>query len=132
MNGPIGYPKQKLEFPGYWGDWGIKEFCQNDGYATGFATQVEGTDDDETAMNGLYLDCSGGDYITSARGGWGSWNYAQLSNSCVSGYTGAKVRVEGPQVIYTLYAYIYISLVIFISEIRTVFPRIVSVETILF
>ena len=102
MNVPIGYPKHKLEFPGYYGDWGIQQFCQNGGYAVGFATKVEGAqgDGDDTAMNGLKLQCSGGDFIASALQVWGSWNNAW--NSCVSGYTGAKVRVEGPQgVIYT-------------------------------
>ena len=105
MNVPIGYPKHKLEFPGYYGDWGIQQFCQNGGYAVGFATKVEGDqgdgNGDDTAMNGLKLQCSNGDFITSAEQVWGSWNNAW--NSCVSGYTGAKVRVEGQQgVIYTL------------------------------
>jgi hypothetical protein len=95
-----------LAFPGYWGDWGIKQFCQNGGYAVGFATKVEGyqgggNDGDDTAMNGLSLQCSVGDFITSAVQKWGSWNNAW--NSCVSGYTGAKVRVEGQHVvIYTV------------------------------
>ena len=106
MNVPIG-PKQKLKFPGYYGDWGIKQFCQNGGYAVGFATKVEGyqgggNDGDDTAMNGLALKCSGGGYITSAFGGWGSYDLAAWHNSCDSGYTGARVRVEGQQgVIYT-------------------------------
>ena len=103
MNVPIGYPKHKLEFPGYYGDWGIQQFCQNGGYAVGFATKVEGAqgNGDDTAMNGLKLQCSGGDFITSALQVWGSWNHAW--NSCDSGYTGAKVRVEGKGqgVIYT-------------------------------
>ena len=111
--------QQRLEFSGYWGDWGPKQFCQNGGYAIGFATKVEGRqgDGDDTAMNGLKLQCSGRDFITSAVQTWGSWNYAW--NSCRSGYTGAKVAVERPQgVIYTLFTYIYISLVIFIFERR--------------
>ena len=88
-----------LEFPGYWGDWGNREFCQNDEYAVGFATKVEGDqgDEDDTAMNGLKLQCSNGDFITSAEQVWGSWNHT--SNSCFSGYTGAKVRVEEQGVI---------------------------------
>merc|ERR1711892_276721 len=89
--------QQRLEFSGYWGDWGPKQFCQNGGYAIGFATKVEGRqgDGDDTAMNGLKLQCSGRDFITSAVQTWGSWNYAW--NSCRSGYTGAKVAVERPQ-----------------------------------
>ena len=93
--------EQKLDFPGYWGDWGNREFCQKGGYAVGFGTKVEGKGGDDTAMNGLKLQCSDGDFITSAVQKWGSWNNAW--NSCVSGYTGAKVRVEGQQgVIYTV------------------------------
>ena len=103
MNVPIG-PKQKLKFPGYYGDWGIKQFCQNGGYAVGFATKVEeaqGQGQDDTAMNGLKLQCSGGDFITSALHVLGSWDHAW--DSCDSGYTGAKVLVEGKGhgVIYT-------------------------------
>ena len=94
-----------LEFPGYWGDWGNSEFCQNGGYAVGFGTKVEETqgNGDDTAINGLKLQCSGGDSITSALQRWGSWNYAgNAEATCNRGYTGAKVRVQGPQgVIYT-------------------------------
>ena len=97
-----------MEFPGDWGDWGNHEFCRNGGYAVGFATKVEGAQgqgQDNTAMNGLKLQCSGGDSITSAHQVWGSWNYAGNAKvNCNLGYTGAKVRVEGPQgVIYTIY-----------------------------
>ena len=94
-----------MEFPGDWGDWGNHEFCRNGGYAVGFATKVEGAqgDGDDTAMNALALQCSGGGYITSAFGGWGSYDLAAWHNSCDSGYTGAKVQVEGQGhgVIYT-------------------------------
>ena len=100
-----------MEFPGRWGDWGNLEFCTNGGYAVGFATKVEGKQGggDDTAMNGLKLQCSNGDFITSAEQKWGSWSFVAW-NSCPGGYTDAKVRVEAPQgVLYkSLYVHLHI------------------------
>ena len=96
-----------MEFPGYWGVWGSEEFCKNHGYAVGFATKVEGKQGggDDTAMNGLKLQCSDGDFLNSEYfQKWGSWDNAW--NSCPSGFTGANVRIEGKQgVIYTLFTW---------------------------
>jgi len=66
------------------------------GYATKFSLKIEGKQllGDDTAANALCLYCSGGDYICSKIGKYGSWYY---SSECSDGFTDAKVKNYPPK-----------------------------------
>ena len=85
-----------LVYYGYWGSWGSWQTCRDGGYAVSFAQRVERAQggDDDTALNGICLQCSNGGEVCSSYGGWGSWAH---SNKCYPGFKGANFKVEGKQ-----------------------------------
>jgi hypothetical protein len=54
----------------FWGDWGDIHYCPNNGWAVGFALKTESPQGsgDDTALNGISLLCSGGEWISSTEG----------------------------------------------------------------
>jgi hypothetical protein len=54
----------------FWGDWGKVEKCPDGKLAIGFTLKTENWigDEDDTALNGIALRCSGGSWITSSEG----------------------------------------------------------------
>lgn len=54
----------------FWGDWGNAEYCPQGERAIGFKLKTEGPQGsgDDTALNGIALKCSGGQWISSAVG----------------------------------------------------------------
>ena len=55
----------------FWGDWGQVDNCPNGEWAVGFSLKIEtpiGPSDDDTALNGIALKCSGGKWIYSSEG----------------------------------------------------------------
>ncbi|XP_070605818.1 vitelline membrane outer layer protein 1-like [Erythrolamprus reginae] len=82
---------------GAWGSWDELEYC-NRGFANGFSLKVEdhqGSGDD-TALNGIRLNCSDGVNIQSAVGPWGKWTeykYCEQNQYLVS----FSMRVEPAQ-----------------------------------
>lgn len=91
-------------FGGHWGGWGAWERCPEGQMAFQFAKKVEAPqgDGDDTALNGIRLDCSlpmdrsnvAG--IKSSEGPWGGWD---PERGCPDGelITGAALRIEGKQ-----------------------------------
>ncbi|KAK7143012.1 hypothetical protein R3I93_014235 [Phoxinus phoxinus] len=92
---------------GTWGLWGGESMCPAGTYAAGFSLKVEpyGFFDDDTALNGIRLDCVDRSKdssnlhvyasIESDVGGWGKWVRKQ---TCPSGYlTSFQLRVESDQ-----------------------------------
>lgn len=53
-----------------WGEWGPVAYCPNGEAAVAFQLKTEGAqgDGDDTALNGVSLQCSGGQWITSTEG----------------------------------------------------------------
>ena len=85
-----------LVYWGYWGSWGSWQYCRNGGYAVSFDQKVESPlgDGDDTALNGICLQCSTGGEVCSSYGDWGSW---VISSKCYAGFRGADFKVEGKQ-----------------------------------
>jgi len=91
-------PMLQPEFTGIWGEWGEMENCKNYGHAVGYSIMVEsnqGRGSDDTAMNSIRLKCSGGEWIYSKRGYWGSWYTSDTT--CSGGFNQFKFQLETKQ-----------------------------------
>ena len=69
------------------------EYCPDGGFATSFATKVEpkrGSGDD-TALNGICLQCSTGGEVCSKVERWGDWSTSSVSSG---GFNGADFSIE--------------------------------------
>ena len=85
------YSQTQLEFEGFWGDWKGMVMCPENQYVGGFMVRMEenqGSDGDDTTLNGLKLLCRKfgsaarvGKVITVYEGIWGIWNRWHLAGS---------------------------------------------------
>ncbi|XP_042316740.1 vitelline membrane outer layer protein 1-like [Sceloporus undulatus] len=81
---------------GKWGDWGKKQFCSQ-GHAHSFSIKVQeeqGFARDDTALNGIRLNCASGEVIQSTVGPNGKWSKIM---SCPQGaLISFSLNVEAP------------------------------------
>merc|ERR1712156_583816 len=80
---------------GYWGDWSDRAMCPEGQYVTGGNVRYEfPIDGDDTALNGLQIQCGGSTWHTVHNGYWGSWIGERTFSKPGWAVTSARVRVE--------------------------------------
>ncbi|KAL5252678.1 hypothetical protein ACHWQZ_G015450 [Mnemiopsis leidyi] len=87
--------QQSIRYVGFWGNWGSWEDCDGS-YAVSFSQKVEANQGsgDDSAVNGVCLQCSDGKNVCSTVGPWGTW---ASSSECPAGFSAADIKVEPKQ-----------------------------------
>jgi len=81
---------------GMWGDWGPKEYCPWNSYAVGFSLKSQRNQGarDDTALNGIRLDCGAGGHIKSATQKWGRWTETNVCYGSKNPIVGFDIKIE--------------------------------------
>ena len=104
---------QELEFKmnENWGSYGSWKDCPQYEFVTSFDLKIQskqsGYWDDDLAMTGMRVRCERGTVLTSRTVARGS--FRGYTDTCSSGFTAAKVRVQSHQVIECLPESVWVS-----------------------